>query len=216
MRARLALWLTMTVLAAGLLAPRAASGAFDPIWELDPSSRVVGANPRIDVSFALDPGEEPLDYVIISFNRKFSLPRDGAIGNGEELGQGQFTTATAPLCNPNAQATFRATLYERDRSAAEQDLWSVWVADLGPPDVVFPWTRFQSGRWRAFVDIPGNALACSPVTLMSMVNPASESGIGIVRNPRQPGNYTFKSILVSAAGSRVVVKDRYRFVEPGP
>jgi hypothetical protein len=99
----------------------------------------------------------------------------------------------------------------------EQGLRAVWVADLGPVEVEFPWKRLASGRWRAITDIPTNPLVCPPVTLTSTVNKTSaESGTVLLRNPRKPGTYTVRFIARSVQGSRHEVKQRIRFTKRRP
>jgi hypothetical protein len=201
----------------GLIAPASAGAVFDPTIQISLSTRQTGANPRIDFSFVQDAGEEAVDELTFNLPRRFRIPRDASIATGENLGQGKLTTGLTPLCSAAFQGTFDAILYERDRTAEEiqQGLWAVWVADLGPVEVVFPWTRLASGRWRAITDIPRSPLVCPPVTLNSTVNKTSaESGTVISRNPRKPGTYTVRFIAWSVEGSRHEVKQRIKFTKP--
>jgi hypothetical protein len=215
MKLRRAFWAVTGTLAVGVFAPASAGAAFDPVWELSLSTHQAGANPRLDALFAQDPGEEPIATLIVLVPRGFELPPDAAISDGEILGQGELTTAFAPFCSSAVQASFDATLYERDRTPDQvrQGMWARWVADLGPVDVEFAITRLATGGWRVVSDIPANRAVCPPVTLRSAVNPTSAGGTMIIRNPEKPGTYTMRSILVSIEGSEYRVRHPIKITE---
>jgi len=193
---------------AGLIAPACAGAAFDPTIQISLSTHQAGANPRVDFRFVQDAGEEQIDELTFRFPRQFRIPPDASIAAGENLGYGRFTTGVAPVCGAPFEATFDATLYERDRTEEEiqNGVWAVWVADLGPVEVEFPWTRLASGNWRAITDIPTSPLVCPPVTLTSTVNQTSEGGTVILQNPRKPGTYTTRLIARSVQGSQLEVR----------
>lgn len=204
----------VAISASGLAGTAAARGDFAPSVRFSPSSRRAGANPRLAVRIAQRAGEEPIERITFHIPRGFGFPRDAAIADGEVLGHGEFTTATAPFCDTAFQQTFGATGRERDRTAQEvrAGVWSVWVVDLGAVKVDLVFTRTGSGAWRAVADIPTTPILCAPDALTARLNRTSaRSHAKLWRNPRRPGVYTLTSVLESAKGSRHVVRQRIAF-----
>jgi hypothetical protein len=207
------LWAGVATLVAGLLTPAVASATFGPTVEFSLASLKAGANTKVNVRIAQAAGEEPIDKVTFLLPAGFRFPDDASINDGEKLGEGEFTTSTAPLCSPAFQQTLDGTAYERDRTAEEiqQGVTHVWVIDLGVAKIDLVFTRTASGGWRAIADAPNTLVVCPPFTLTGTVNETSaDSGTPIWRNPERPGNYTLTSIVDSTAGSQRLITQQFR------
>jgi hypothetical protein len=213
---RALLWAGAVTLVAGLLTPAVASATFAPTIEFSLASLKAGANTKLNVRIAQAAGEEPIDKITFLLPAGVRLPADASINDGEKLGEGEFTTSTAPLCSAAFQQTFDGTAYERDRTAEEiqQGVTHVWVVDIGVAKVDLVFTRTASGGWRAIADVPNSSVVCPPFTLTGTLNETSaDSGTPIWRNPEKPGSYTLTSIVDSTAGSQHVIKQKIRITK---
>jgi hypothetical protein len=210
------LWAGAVTLVAGLLTPAVASATFAPTIEFSFASLEAAANPKLNVRLAQAAGEEPIDKVTFLVPAGFSFPDDASITDGEKLGEGKFTTSTAPFCSPAFQQTFDLTARERDRTAEEirQGVTAVWVVDLGVVKVDLVFTRTASSGWRAVADVPNSPVICPPTTLMATLNETSaDSGTPILRNPEKPSKYTLTSIVDSTEGSQHVINQKIRITK---
>jgi hypothetical protein len=197
-----------------LATPGAGWAAFRPSIAFSPASRVAGSNPRLDVKITQPAGDEPISDVTFYMSRDFRFPPDAAIADGETLGSGRFTTAIGPVCQQSLQQTFDSTARERDRTQQEiqQGVWTVWVIDLGAVKVDLVITRLPDGSWRSVAQVPTSPAVCPPATLTaSLQQTSSVSHVPIWRNPKRPGLYTIRSVLISSVGSTEVIRQRIRF-----
>ena len=211
-------WISTIAFVAAAVAPSFAEAAFDPSMKFSPASRVAGANPKLAVTIAQDPGEDPIDKVTFLIPGRFGFPTDASLAHGEVLGTGQYKTALGPLCIPSLQHTFEATANERNRTAEEAatKVWVVWVIDLGAVQVDLVFSRVRRG-WRAEADVPSSPAVCAPGTLSAALTETSTtSHTRLWRNPRRPGLYTLKSIFTSTTGVEHVVTQRMRILRRRP
>jgi hypothetical protein len=200
-------------LALGVVAP-AHAGDFSPSTKFSLSSTKVKANPKVKVTVSQDSGEESIKSIEFDIPAGFRLPRDAAVADGEELGSGHIAVALAFLgCSGDAQATFDATITERDRTEdeANQGVKAVWVVDLQFIQIdLLIYGGVKTG-WQIKGDVPENDATCPPFTAKVALNKkSSDTQTPIWRNSRTAGKYRLKAIYTSTSDSTSTTKQRVK------
>jgi hypothetical protein len=202
-------------LAVGAVVP-AHAGDFTPTTKFDLSSTKVKANPKVNVTVSQDAGEENISSVSFYIPAGFRLPTDAAVDNGEVLGTGQITIALQFLnCDPDAPATFGATISERDRTQNEiaQGIKAVWVVDLSFTQIDLDVYGSTKAGWQLKGEVPQSAseFTCPPFTVHITLNKkSSDSQKPIWRNPADAGKYVLKAVYISSEGSLSRTKQRVK------
>jgi hypothetical protein len=200
----------------GVVVPAQANPDFTPTVKFSLSSTKTKANPKVNVTVAQDSGEDQLKSIEFDLPRGFKLPGDAAIKNGEELGSGTIKVALQFLgCSPQGQATFDATISERDRKADEisKGVKEVWKVDLGFTTIDLLIYGSRTAGWQLKADIPSQAsqAACPPFQFVGSINrTSSDSHTPIWVNPKLPGPYVLKGKFTSMKDQVVTVRQRVK------
>lgn len=208
---------TTALVAFGLAFPAVAAD-FSPETKFTLKPRKVKANPEVTVKVAQDEGEEELAHVELTVPAGFGLPGDGAIDDGEVLGEGEIVIDAGPRCGgfPAGSVPFTVPveIIERDRTQDEiaAGVKAVWVVDLRPVttiDLLITGSRRKG--WTLAGDIPQNGATCPPFSFEATINQkSSDTGRKIYKNPKKPGRYTFEAHYEGVDGSSSHIEQKVR------
>jgi|GEM_PF-6637367 len=179
---------------------------FEPKFDLTLSDLKLGGNPQADIHLEFAADDEEIGGFKMTFPKGTVIASDEDIPDaagpipgraersGEEIGGGTVVIQAGPDCRPGpeggvpvgAPVELEATLYERSRTDAEQDLGvhAVWLLDLEPANRV---RLLVTGSPKKGWSIEGAPTpsdnTCNPLTVDVTINATSESGVPIITNP---------------------------------
>jgi hypothetical protein len=185
-----------------------ALAAFSPKFNLKLSTLKKGKSPGVEIHLEFDENDEEIGAFTMEIPSGFKVAPDKKIPNDDVIGGGEITIEAGPGCRPGpegevpvtAPVTVTATMYERGRTDEEQDqgVDSVWFLDLEPLNRV---RLLVTGSTRSGWTVSGAPTpsdnTCNPLIVDLTINPKSESGAWVVKNPVKPGPKTFKATIAS-------------------
>ena len=196
--------LTASLTVFGTVLP-AQAAEFSPETTFTLSKRKVNANPALTIAIKQEAGEEEVDAVKLRVPKGFKIPKDSAIADNTDIGDGQIKIAGTPLCNDASKQTVDVTIVERDRTDEEKSagVRAVWVVDLEPVTRVRLTIKGTPARGYIIKgNIPQNGATCPPFEFNATIfQKAAGTDVKIIRNPSSPGKYRFTATWTGTQGS---------------
>ena len=203
-------WRKVLLLVLGLsLVPAGwALADFTPKFRLKLTNQKAGASPGVNIHLEFDENDEEIGTFSMRVPAGFKVASDQQIPDDDVIGGGEITIEAGVGCRPGpegdvpatAPVTVSATLFERARTDEEKDqgVDSVWFLDLEPLNRV---RLLVSGSPRSGWTVEGAPTAsdntCNPLSVDLTIEPESESGAWILKNPAEPGRKTFRATITS-------------------
>lgn len=181
---------------------------FTPKFNLKLTELRAGASPGVKIHLEFDAKDEEIASFSMRIPAGFKVAPDKKVPNDDVIGGGEITIQAGVGCRPGpegdipltAPVTVTATMYERARTDEERDqgVDAVWFLDLEPLNRVrLQVTGSQSAGWTVSGAPTASDNTCNPLTVDLTIQPKSESGAWILKNPTAPGRKTFKAKIAS-------------------
>lgn len=181
---------------------------FTPKFNLKLTQKKAGASPGVKIHLEFDSNDEEIGAFSMRIPAGFKVASDARIPDDDVIGGGEITIEAGVGCRPGpegdvpatAPVTVTATMYERARTDEEQDqgVDAVWFLDLEPLNRVRLLVRGNpdSGWTVSGAPTPSDN-TCNPLIVDLTIQPKSESGAWILKNPATPGRKIFRATIAS-------------------